>query len=115
MLEAAMVQQTPAAKRWTAIIDEQETSGQTIRAFAERRGLNVKTLSWWRCQLGRSRPQKRLKRSPTPDTQSFVEVNVDVPSVEGTVVIAFEHIDAHIVVDQDTDLALLRAVLGALC
>ena len=41
-----MVRQTPAAKRWTAIIDEQEASGQTIRAFAKARDLNVKTLSW---------------------------------------------------------------------
>jgi hypothetical protein len=111
-----MVQQTPAAKRWNAIIDEQETSGQTIRAFAERRGLNVKTLSWWRCQLGRSRPQKPSKRPPTSDPQAFVELNVAAPpALEGTVVIAFEHIDAHVVVDQDTDLALLRAVLEALC
>lgn len=106
-----MVHQTPAAKRWTAIIDEQEASGQTIRAFAKGRGLNVRTLSWWRCQLGRSR---RQKREPAQQPVSFDEVQVAEAGPDGTVVIAFDHLEAHVVIDHDTDLALLRTVLGAL-
>ena len=32
--------QTPAAARWTAILDRHEASGQTIAAFAEANDLN---------------------------------------------------------------------------
>jgi len=107
-----MVQQTPAAQRWTAIIDEQEASGQTIRAFAEDRGLNVSTLSWWRCHLGRSRTRKRGRRD---QPVTFDEVAIADDRNRGTVVLAFDRLDAHVVVDHDTDLALLRDVLDALC
>ena len=107
-----MVQQTPAARRWTAIIDEQEASGQTIRAFAEDRGLNVSTLSWWRCHLGRSRARKAGKRD---QPVTFDEVAIAGDKKQGTVVLAFDQLDAHVVIDQDTDLTLLRDVLDALC
>ena len=43
----------------------------------------------------------------------FVEVEVAGP--ERTVVIAFDRLNAHVVVDRDTDLELLRQVLEALC
>ena len=107
-----MVQQTPAAQRWTAIIDEQEASGQTIRAFAADRGLNISTLSWWRCHLGRSRTRKSSKRDPSV---TFDEVAIADDTNRGTMVLAFDRLGAHVVVDRDTDLALLRDVLDALC
>ena len=107
-----MVQQTPAAQRWTAIIDEQEASGQTIRAFAADRGLNISTLSWWRCHLGRSRARKAGKRD---QPVAFDEVAIADEQNRGTVVLAFDRLHAHVVIDDDTDLALLRDVLDALC
>lgn len=104
---------TPAAARWSAIIDEQEASGQTLRAFAAERGLNPSTLGWWRSRLGRTSRGKPLQ------APRFTEVEVaQSPPSQGaasTVVVAFEHFDAHVVVDRDTDLALLREVLEALC
>ena len=50
-----MSNQTLAARRWAEIIDRQEASGQTIRAFAEANGLNHGSISYWRCQLGRTK------------------------------------------------------------
>jgi len=108
-----MVHATPAARRWAAIIDEQEASGQTIRAFAEARDINVKTLSWWRCRLGRSRPLRRAA-NPAP-VPVFEEIRVTDEPVDRTVVVVFDRLPAHIVVDHDTDLELLRRVLEAAC
>ena len=111
-----MVQQTPAARRWSTLIDEQEASGQTVRAFAATRGVNAQTLSWWRCRLGRSKTQRPPK--PTPKPVAFDEVSVAATvahDVDGTVVIGLENLDAHIVVDHATDLDLLRRVLEATC
>jgi len=48
-----MVHATPAARRWAAIIDEQEASGQIIRAFAEARDINVMTLYPHSCGIYR--------------------------------------------------------------
>jgi len=113
-----MVHQTPAAKRWSAIIDEHEASGQTIGVFAEARGVNAKTLAWWRSRLGRSRKASstaaRKQGPPAAVRFDAVTVSSHEPS-EGTVVIAFDDLPAHIVVDHDTDLTLLRRVLEAAC
>jgi transposase-like protein len=95
-----------ASARWAAIVEQHEQSGQTIRAFAAQHGLNPQTLSWWRWKVGRT---ERPAQQPP-----FIEVAVDRPT-ESTVVLAFEDYRAHIVVDHDTDLELLRKLLTALC
>lgn len=100
---------TPAAARWSAIIDRHEASGLSIREFAEENDLNPSTLGWWRSKLGRAHAQSR----PVGPMPQFVEVEVAGP--ERTVVIAFDRLNAHVVVDRDTDLELLRQVLEALC
>ncbi len=97
---------TAAAKRWTQIVDRQESSGQTIRAFATANGVNPNTLAWWRSHLGRSQ-----KRGAKPQ---FVEVTVAEP-ITATVVLALDNHAAHVVVDAETDLVLLRRLLEALC
>jgi transposase-like protein len=95
-----------ASARWAAIVEQHEQSGQTIRAFAAQHGLNPQTLSWWRWKVGcTERPVQ---------TPPFIEVEVERP-VEPTVVLAFEDYRAHIVVDPDTDLEMLRKLLAALC
>ncbi len=45
---------TPAARRWSQVIDRQEASGQSVRAFAVANNLNPHTLASWRCKLGRT-------------------------------------------------------------
>lgn len=102
--------QTPAAKRWSAIIDRQEASGLTIRQFAKDNDLNPGTLTWWRTKL------KRNPRKPADKKVDFLSVAVssDRPATK-SVVLALDNLDAHVVVDRDTDMALLRDLLGALC
>jgi len=100
---------TPAAERWSHLIDQHEASGLTIRAFAEKVDVNPRTLAWWRSQLGAKRRNKT----------AFVELTVAEPpqatASDATVVLALDGYDAHVVVDHQTDLGLLRRLLGALC
>jgi transposase-like protein len=113
---------TPAATRWSEIIDQQEASGQSVQEFAAAHDLNRATLAWWRSRLGRSR--RRSQAACAPERPVFDQLAVvgpqqtsapEVPLVEGTVVIALERLDAHVVVDRETNLRLLRQVLDALC
>ncbi len=107
--------QTRAEKRWTEIIDRHNQSGQTIKAFAEANDLNARTLAWWRSRL------KRARQEPARKEGVFVELAVAQPvseepvAVEPTVVLALEGYSAHVVIDHETDLELLRHVLVALC
>ncbi|MEO0601341.1 MAG: hypothetical protein AAF211_07885 [Myxococcota bacterium] len=78
----------------------------TVKAFAESEGLNPRTLGWWRWRI-------RQANEPDETPVTFTEVTVG-PEDEPTVVIALEHIEAHIVVDRSTNLPLLRDVLEAL-
>ena len=100
-----MVQQSTRA-RWQAIVAEQESSGETIQAFAEARGLNPRTLGWWRWNL-------RREQGPGEEL-SFTELAVEGAEDEPTVVVALDDFSAHIVVDEQTDLELLRRMLEAL-
>jgi len=98
-----------AADRWHAIIDRFETSGQSLREFADANDLNKKTLAWWRWELGRSSPAKQ---------PPFVELVVadDPPTARAsTVVVELGTTGARVVVEDDTDLGLLRRVAEALC
>jgi hypothetical protein len=106
---------TTAGMRWSEIIDQQETSGQTLRAFAEANGLNRNTLAWWRWELGRTRPRQRPRPNPSSSPR-FVELAVAESNPElASLEIGLHGLAASLVVDQQTDLALLRRVLEALC
>jgi hypothetical protein len=106
-LEKPMSART-AASRWSEIVDEHEASGQSIRTFAELRGLKPETLSWWRWKLGRAVGVRK---------RGFVELTVeDAPSAtEGELVLELAAYGVRTTVDASTDLELLRRVLGALC
>ncbi len=95
--------QTPATRRWSAIVGRHEQSGLTIRQFAEANDLNPNTLAWWRTRLGVARRRT-----------TFVEVTVeevDEPVVE----VVLDRYDARVAVDRQTDLEFLRDLLAALC
>ena len=105
---------TTAAERWSVLVDEHEASGLSIRAFAAQAEVNPRTLAWWRSRLGRSKKRKQtgfveltVAAAPTPP--------VEAAEVDPTVVVALDGYAAHVVVDQVTDLALLKRVLKALC
>jgi transposase-like protein len=98
---------TPAARRWSKLIEEQAASGQSTRAFAAERGVNPRTLAWWR---------SKLKRSEKGSSPTFVELRVaPTPSALGTVEVELERYGARVLVAGDTDLSLLRRVLESLC
>ena len=96
---------TPAAARWSDLIDRQEASGQTLGEFSAANGLNRNTLAWWRWELGRTRSRKRT---------AFVELVLAEPEAE-PMAIALDSFAACVVVDERTDLALLGRVLDVLC
>ncbi len=105
-----------AAVRWADIVDACESSGLTAREYAEANDLNPRTLKWWRWKLGRS-------AEPEPTGSAFYELRVEEPEAEpvaettttGGVVLSLDRFEASVLVDGDTDLALLRRMLGALC
>jgi transposase-like protein len=95
-----------ASSRWGSLVEQLEQSGQSLSAFAAQHGVNPRTLSWWRWNLRRS--------SPATEPTHLVEASA-VPSLDRTVILAFDDYRAHIVVDHDTDLELLRKLLETLC
>ncbi|MFH1465159.1 MAG: hypothetical protein ABIO70_12305 [Pseudomonadota bacterium] len=107
---------TSAAARWAGIVDDCESSGLTAREYAEANNLSPRTLKWWRWKLGRS-PE------PEPTKSAFYELCVEEaggqpvpePPTAGGVVLSLDRFEASVLVDSDTDLALLRRMLGALC
>ncbi len=98
-----------AADRWHAIIDRFETSGQTLREFADANDLNKKTLAWWRWELGRSTPARH------PPFIELVVADNPLPARASTVVVELGATGARVLVEDDTDLGLLRRVAEALC
>ena len=92
---------TPAARKWSGILDDLEDSELGVRAFARARGLNPNTLAWWRWKLANT-------SSARPGGRAFVEV------VPASASVRIEVRGGVVHVDQDSDLGLLRRVLEAL-
>ena len=101
-----MKEETPATRWWRKIVETQMASGLSVNAFAEAHGLKRGTLAWWTARIRKLDRERAMVPAPR-----FVEV--DVP-VRGDVVIACDRVAARVVVDRDTDLALLRRVLETL-
>ena len=98
-----------AADRWHAIIDRFEASDQTLREFAESNDLNRKTLAWWRWELGRSSSARQ------PSFVELVVADEQLPVRASTLIVELGTTGARVVVEDDTDLGLLRRVAEALC
>ena len=97
------------AAQWSKIIDLQEASGLSVRSFAEANGLTRGRLTYWRRKLGRT----RLQAKP-----AFVAVVVEDEPADNrrrTVTIHLQAAAPQIVVDDLTDLPLLRRILDGLC
>jgi hypothetical protein len=104
---------TATARRWADLLDLHDASGLTARAFGAKHGVNHRTLTWWRSRLKRAPapPPPPATADNTPTAQAFLEVRVPRP----TLLVSLGRGDAHITVDLDTDLGLLRKVLAAVC
>ncbi|MCO4748436.1 MAG: hypothetical protein KC912_26845 [Proteobacteria bacterium] len=102
------MRETPASRRWRKIVAEQVESGQSVRAFAQSRNLKPGTLAWWKSRL------RKIDREASTETVSPEFTALTVVEPVGTVVLALEDHKAHVVVDHQTDLGLLRRVLEAM-
>ena len=89
-----------AEERWRELVAEFDQSSSSLQAFAEEHGVSARTLAWWRVRARerRGRPQG-----------GFIEL---VPATSPPLRVSVR--GATIVVDDDTDLALLRRVVEAL-
>lgn len=94
---------TPAAQRWTALIAELDVSDLSIRKFAQARGINPRTLTWWKWRLRKGEDVRQAD-------DRFFEL---VPR-EGVAGLELMVGGATITVERDTDLGLLRRVVQAL-
>lgn len=105
---------TPVAARWRQLILDHAQSNLSVAEFAHRHDLNAGTFKWWRLRL-KKRDAKggftELVVAAPPVAVAVVAT--DVPDC--TVVVAMEELRAHVVVDSQTDLRLLKRVLVALC
>jgi hypothetical protein len=63
---------TPAARRWRALVEAHAVSGLSTRAFAEQKRVNPRTLTWWRSRLRRAdkAAQPLLDRRATIDAEA---------------------------------------------
>jgi len=65
------------------LVEEQESSGLTVRAFALERGVSAWALYGWRQRLGRSR--RRRRRIEDRGESKFVAVDVVAGSASGEI------------------------------
>lgn len=102
---------SPAAARWSRIVDRSHRSPLSVREFARSEGVNPNTLAWWRW---------RLRDGATPRPGRFAEIAlVEAPTVDqgsggrsGCLVVQVGA--AQIRVDASADLELLRSVVEVL-
>lgn len=106
---------TSTATRWRAVVEAHAASGLTIRDFARQHGVNASSLAWWRSRL-RNYDQKQ---APTTAAPAFSELTVAPAATSGTevrrpLVVSFGSRQLSVVVDDQTDLTLLRRLADAL-
>ena len=95
--------------RWRALRDEHNQSGLTTGAFAQKMGINRHTFAYWRSKLNKIDG----KVAPRPGFSELHVVPEPKTVSDQTVVLVLDRLDAHIVVDQDTDMSLLLRLLQA--
>lgn len=100
---------SPTMMRWSALVAELESSGRTVRDFAESHGVNPSTLAWWRSRL------RSMSRQTAPAlTGEFVELTVQAPA---TPPVRICLVGRPVVVEavEGTSIDLIRRVVEALC
>lgn len=109
-----------SAAKWAELIAALESSGQTVRAFAEERGVAEASLRWWKSELARRARNEPARRSPGPGPRGEQTISLarvvreDETSAPRKDAVAVVIGRARIVVQRDFDPALLRAVVHAL-
>lgn len=71
--------------RWREHVEGWLRSGETQRAYCERRGLRVKSLSYWRGELLRREQQRGTAGAPSSGSSVVQWAEVALPSVASSV------------------------------
>lgn len=106
------MERTAAEIRWSALVAAQLRSGEPIAAWCAARGLNPRTLSWWKWRLAQTDHGEA--------GSAFVELVIADPPREPQanptgLALTLANWPATLHVAPTTDLVLLRRVLEALC
>jgi hypothetical protein len=115
-----------SAGRWAEVVSAWEASGRSARSFADEHGVTEGSLRWWKGELARRARREPARRSPGPGRKQsrsravtlarVVREGEQLPpaaaSAKPPVVIVVG--EARILVEQDFDADVLRAVVHAL-
>lgn len=113
-----------SAARWAELVTAWEAGGESSRAFADKHGVSEASLRWWKSELARRARREPPRRSPGPGKNRRGVVALARVVREGeaapasmapsprSVVIAVG--TARILVQEDFDARLLRAIVHAL-
>src|ERR1700689_4497290 len=112
-----------SAGRWAELVSAWEASGESARSFADQHGVSEASLRWWKGELARRNRREPPRRSPGPGRSGahvalakVVREGEEAPSsteaITPSVVITIG--PARILVEQDFDAPLLRAIVRAL-
>lgn len=74
-----MAARKEAEARWRELLEAQESSGESVRDFARRRGLSATTLYWWRSEL-RRRDRRRRASSERIELAPVALLEADRPT-----------------------------------
>lgn len=101
---------TSARDRWFSLVAELERSAQPLTDFARVYRVNPGTLKWWRTAFRREARRTSL-------AAPFTELTVTDPAPRGSagMVVAVPRFGVEVQVTANSDLALLRSILEALC
>lgn len=112
-----------SAAQWSELVSQWRASGETARAFCERRGLKTSTFSWWQREL-RQRglggvalkvPRPRLPLRDSGVASGFARIEVRQPSPAPSSRLEVVSRSGHVVrVQGAVDAAALHALLEAL-
>jgi len=97
---------TKREQEMRVLLAEQESSGLTVRDFAEQRGLKKASLYWWRSEL------RRRDRESTP-RGDFIEVG-HAPYDDSGLEVVVTDCDLRIVIGADFDEQVLIRLVAAL-
>jgi hypothetical protein len=98
---------TKTQMKWSVLVSEWHSSGQSAEQFAEGKGFKASTLRWWAGQMS------RIDREPTTRAVTLARVvRTPQPSCDAALTIAIG--GARIVVARGFDALLLREVVAAL-
>jgi len=98
---------------WERLVREQKRSGLSVRAFAERRGVNPHTLSWWRWRIRvEPRSQAVVERFVPVVVEATASSEPDLEPRVGTVEVELPG-GAKLRFDHPLDVVGLRALAAA--